>query len=279
MPTKLDEADFSYWDVKRRLVAAAIGTPHPLQPYRQYAADRREYLREWGITIASKTRAYLYRNGYRSTPVDARDADGRQTMTYIPDASYGRIVPPTSGSTSEVEHNHRYPGTWNVVIALSGNYIAYLSDESITLSGATYHRRTPQLLDRWQRILLANAPGIRMRADNPIRPKDGGPDFDATLWTLNGASKDETHMWIHNHPDSERYIARMPSGVPGTPAGNKPGSFRSSATQLHVMDDSPYMVTMPRPESPYDALSPSLDAPERQALSKAAATSAFRPVA
>lgn len=277
MATKLDEADFSYTDLRRRLVAAAIGTPHPSQPYRQFAGDRREYLREWGITVANHTRAYLIVSAYKEVHTQPADADGRyptNSTTYIPDLSYGRMVPPTSSraGTSEVEHLRRYPGNWGVAIDYKGDYIAYLTREDITLLAHTLEHRTLALLDRWQRILRSNAPGIRMRADNYVTPTKyptGGPYFDATLWTLNGASTDETHLWLHNQPYAQPYIAAMPSGQPvtdTTPANR----YRTGATQLPVLGDLPFTVTMPRPESPTAALNP---APESASASASAPNS------
>jgi len=268
MPTRLDEADFSYWDIRKRLVAAAIGTPHPAQPYNQFVADRREYLREWGITVANKTRAHLFIHSYREIPVGPQDADGRQTTTYIPDTSYGRTVPPTSGSTSEVEHAAKYPGTWAVVITYNGDNIAVLTSESTTLTSHTIRHRTHALADRWERILRTNAPGVHLREDNYRTPKDNGPDFDATLWTIQPAHTNESVLWMYNHPQSHRRPITL---------GSKDRPYTQNGVLMYVLDETPYQVIIPRPESPATALNP---APDTDTTPDAPATAyAFQSVA
>lgn len=157
--TRVNEADYRFTVLRDRLIAAASGQPAQHQgiaEQRRYRADRREYLRNWEITITNNTRAQL-------VYLDNGDA-------------VGGLVPPAHSHDDRVlPANHRL----GVVISLHGHDIAVMTRTSLTLS-MEHGYRTVVTARRMRSILFDNAPGVRLGTEGA---DNHGSGYDTHLWT------------------------------------------------------------------------------------------------
>lgn len=173
--TRVNEADYRFQTLieRLRIASADPGTAASMPwsssiPLNRQRADRREY----------------WRNSKHSSVMNAHI-----TVTNNTTASLAFTPHPTN----------RLSGGPSVVIRLHGHHIATVGPDGVELSLA-HGWRAATTAQRLQEILRQNAWGLRFSTQNGDRHHSG---WQAVIWTLGGASTNEAHVWLHNHPDRQ----------------------------------------------------------------------------